>query len=260
MPAELAKKGLPRAGFAGVTALRHRAVRDVVRWLRVWSERERQRRDLSMLSQRDFADLGVPRMLAVEEVRKWPWQQWHPQWQELEALRREAASERRLSRGQGRTCRECSTSKAAVECDRAIPVRDARQLWQAVPLVMRQVALGTLQILGLWILNLTGVWIVERLALPMPGNLVGMALLYALLALGIAKLSWFEIAGSLLIRHLAFFFVPITVGLMDAGSLLAAWGLQIMLTLAASAAIGIALAGWVSQILLRRSQYLEDAK
>ena len=150
-------------------------------------------------------------------------------------------------------------SKAAVNYDRTVPVRNGHQVRRPAPLVLRQVGLGTLQMLGLWILNLAGVWIVERSALPIPGNLVGMALLYALLALGVVKLSWFEIAGSLLIRHLAFFFVPITVGLMDAGSLLAARGLHIMLTLAASAAIGIALAGWASQTLLRRSQCTEDA-
>jgi holin-like protein len=150
-------------------------------------------------------------------------------------------------------------SKAAVNYDRTIPVRNGHQVRRAAPLVVRQVSLGTLQILGLWILNLAGASIVERLALPIPGNLVGMALLYALLTLGVVKLSWFEVAGSFLIRHLAFFFVPITVGLMDAGPLLAARGLQIMLTLAASAAIGIALAGWVSQTLLRRSQCTEDA-
>ena len=208
-----------------------------------------------MLSERDFADFGVARMLAVEETRKWPWQKWHPQWQELEALRREAR-ERRLSSGQGSKCRKRNMSAAAIEL--TVPVRGHR-VRQAAPLVLRQAALGTLQLLGLWMLNLAGVWIIERLALPIPGNLVGMALLYALLTLGVVKLSWFEMAGSFLIRHLAFFFVPITVGLMDAGSLLAARCLQIMLILAASAAIGIALAGWVSQILLRRPQCTEDA-
>jgi holin-like protein len=61
-----------------------------------------------------------------------------------------------------------------------------------------------------------------------------MALLYGLLALGIVKLSWFEPVGPFLIKHLAFFFVPITVGLMDTGSLFASDLVEIMLTLAAS--------------------------
>jgi holin-like protein len=118
---------------------------------------------------------------------------------------------------------------------------------------LRQISLGALQILGLWTLNFAGVWVVEKMALPIPGNVVGMVLLYALLALGFVKVSWFEAAGSFLIRHLAFFFVPITVGLMDAGYLFATRGIGIIFTLAASAAIGVMLAGWISQLLLGKS-------
>jgi holin-like protein len=114
----------------------------------------------------------------------------------------------------------------------------------------RQLALAALQISGFWALNFAGGWLVKRTALPIPGNLVGMMALYVLLALRIVKLAWFETAGSFLIRHLAFFFVPITVGLMDARYLLAARGLVILLILAVSAAIGILLAGWVSQLLV----------
>ena len=121
-----------------------------------------------------------------------------------------------------------------------------------------QLAFAALQISALWALNFAGVWLEKRMVLPIPGNLVGMITLYALLALGIVKLAWFETAGSFLIRHLAFFFVPITVGLMNAGYLLAARGLAILLILAASAAVGILLAGWVSQVLLRKSPRMGD--
>ena len=133
------------------------------------------------------------------------------------------------------------------------PTGDAGQVRRAPPGILRQISLGVLQILGLLTLNFAGIWAVEKTALPIPGNLVGMVLLYALLALGIVKLSWFEVAGCFLIRHLAFFFVPITVGLMDAGSLFASRGVGIILTLAASAVIGVMLAGWISQLLLRKS-------
>jgi holin-like protein len=141
-----------------------------------------------------------------------------------------------------------------VDRNRAVRARDAGQVRRAAPRVLQQISLGTLQILGLCAFNAAGVWIVQRTSLPIPGNLVGMIALYALLAAGVIKLSWFEVAGSFLVRHLAFFFVPITVGLMDAGSLFATNGIEIILTLAASAAIGILLAGWISQLLLRKSE------
>ena len=122
----------------------------------------------------------------------------------------------------------------------------------------RRLAFAALQISALWALNFAGVWLVKMMVLPIPGNLVGMITLYALLALGIVKLAWFETAGSFLIRHLAFFFVPITVGLMNAGYLLAARGLAILLILAVSAAVGILSAGWVSQVLVRKSPCTGD--
>jgi|HubBroStandDraft_4_1064222.scaffolds.fasta_scaffold381399_1 holin-like protein len=122
----------------------------------------------------------------------------------------------------------------------------------------RPLAFAALQISALWALNFAGVWLEKRMVLPIPGNLVGMITLYALLALGVVKLAWFETAGSFFIRHLAFFFVPITVGLMNAGYLLAARGLAILLILAVSAAAGILLAGWVSQALLRKSPRTGD--
>lgn len=117
----------------------------------------------------------------------------------------------------------------------------------------QQAALVCLQLAGLWLFNFAGVWAVQKTALPIPGNLVGMLALYALLALGVVKVDWFDLTGSFLIKHLAFFFVPITVGLMDSGPLLLAHGLGIMLVLTVSAAFGILLAGLVSQVLLAKT-------
>jgi holin-like protein len=107
-----------------------------------------------------------------------------------------------------------------------------------------------LQLLGLCALNFVGVWAVEATRLPIPGNLVGMVGLYLLLSLGMVKVSWFDATGSFLIKHLAFFFIPVTVGLMDSGGLLALHGVGIAVILVASATIGILLSGLVSQFLI----------
>ena len=109
-----------------------------------------------------------------------------------------------------------------------------------------------LQLAGLWALNSIGFWVVQRTALPIPGNVVGMLALFVLLVAGVVRVSWFELTGSFLIKHLAFFFVPITVGLMNAGPLLLAHGPGIMLVLTISAAGGILLTGLISQVLLAR--------
>jgi holin-like protein len=113
-------------------------------------------------------------------------------------------------------------------------------------------ALVVLQLAGLWAFNLAGVWVVKEAALPVPGNLVGMLALYGLLAMGVIKVEWFDLTGSFLIKHLAFFFVPITVGLTNSGPQLLTHGLGVLLVLTVSAAIGILLAGFVSQTLLTK--------
>ena len=148
---------------------------------------------------------------------------------------------------------EKRAAEVAVAYDRTVPARGLAEARRTAARLAKWLPLAALQIFGLWGLNFAGVWFVEKIALPIPGNLIGMVALYALLALGIVRLAWFEAAGSFLIRHLAFFFVPITVGLMDAGGLFATHGFAILLILAASAGIGILLAGWVSQFLLRKS-------
>ena len=108
----------------------------------------------------------------------------------------------------------------------------------------------SLQLAGLWALNFAGFWVVQKTALTIPGNVVGMLTLFVLLVAGVVRVSWFELTGSFLIKHLAFFFVPITVGLMNAGPLLLAHGPGIMLVLTISAAGGILLTGLTSQVLL----------
>ena len=85
-----------------------------------------------------------------------------------------------------------------------------------------------------------------------------MAGLYLLLSLGLVKLTWLDATGSFLIKHLAFFFIPITVGLMDPGDLLAAHGFGIALTLVLSAAAGILLSGFVAQCLARPISQREE--
>jgi uncharacterized protein YjiS (DUF1127 family) len=45
----------------------------VVKVLRVWRERQRERRELAFLCERDLRNIGVPREVVIDEARKWPW-------------------------------------------------------------------------------------------------------------------------------------------------------------------------------------------
>jgi len=117
---------------------------------------------------------------------------------------------------------------------------------------MKTAALVAAQIAGLLLVNQAGYAAASAFHLPVPGNLLGMLFLLALLVSGAVPLRWFETTASFLIRHLAFFFIPITVGLMGFADLFLANGPAILLTLVLSAALGIYLAGLVAQVLSAR--------
>ena len=115
-----------------------------------------------------------------------------------------------------------------------------------------------LQIGALAALSQLGYAAAELLQLPIPGNLAGMLMLLVLLSSGIVRLPWIESGASLLLAHLAFFFVPIAVGLMAFGGLLQRDGVTWLVTLTLSAAVGIACAGFVTQRLGARRAAQEE--
>lgn len=98
-------------------------------------------------------------------------------------------------------------------------------------------------------LSEVGYQVAGRFELPLPGNLVGMILLSALLATGMIRLRRIEGGASVLLRHLAFFFVPIAVGIMSFGELLRSSGLVLLVVLLVSTLAGIIVAGRVTQML-----------
>lgn len=107
------------------------------------------------------------------------------------------------------------------------------------------------QIAGLVAVCAISQFLVRFLNLAIPGFLLGMLLMLALLAAGIVKLQWIEEGASLLLRHLSFFFIPIAVGLMAFGPLFREHGLALLATVAISALLGIAGTSLVTQALSR---------
>jgi holin-like protein len=111
--------------------------------------------------------------------------------------------------------------------------------------ILRAVIVLSLQVAGLIAIDRVATVLTPHLPLPLPSNLVGMLLLAVLLLTGLVRESWLGQAAVLFQRHLAFFFVPIAVGLMAYGSLLRQHGLLLLLVILVSTAAGIAAAGWI---------------
>ncbi|MBZ9714266.1 CidA/LrgA family protein [Deinococcus multiflagellatus] len=108
-------------------------------------------------------------------------------------------------------------------------------------------------VLGLGVLlgfAAAGQALVGALQWPLPGAVVGLALLWAALGLGVVKLAWIEPAADGLLGVLGLLFVPATAGAVQFLGAGAAWGLW-LLTLTAALLLGAGAAGLLAGRLLR---------
>ena len=90
------------------------------------------------------------------------------------------------------------------------------------------------------------------LSLPIPGSVLGMAILLVALLLGWVRVEWLEEAADLLLTNMALFFVPAGVGVMVYADLIRNEWLPISVGLVLSTFIVMAVTGWVEQALAKR--------
>ena len=88
-------------------------------------------------------------------------------------------------------------------------------------------------------------------AIPLPGNVLGVIVLFFLLLTGIIKESHISLAAEFLLRHLVFFFVPIAVGLMQWGSVFYDYGWVLAAAIVGSTALPLVIVGFLARALRR---------
>ena len=107
------------------------------------------------------------------------------------------------------------------------------------------------QLAVLIVIYIVGDQIVLRTGLPLPGNVVGIVLLYALLNLGVLRLEQVQDAADFLLRHLVFFFIPVAVDLMNWGGVFYRYGLALALAIVVSTILTYLGTGYLAQWLHR---------
>jgi holin-like protein len=107
------------------------------------------------------------------------------------------------------------------------------------------------QIALLWAIYQLGNWVAETIHLPLPGNVLGMIILFLLLLTGIIRLPWIEEGADFLLKHLAFFFIPIAVGLMQWIGLFQLSGVQLLASIILGTAVCVVVMNSVTTILVR---------
>lgn len=122
---------------------------------------------------------------------------------------------------------------------------------------MKKLALGLLQVAGLMVFSLLINALTSFLHIPIPGSIIGMALLFLLLESGVISLNWVEIGATWLLAELLLFFIPSAIGVMNYSSLMETSGLQVLAvvligTFAVMACSGL-LTGAIYKVKERRS-------
>lgn len=100
--------------------------------------------------------------------------------------------------------------------------------------------------------QLAGLWLAEAFALPIPGPVLGIILLFTGLSIKGSAWPGLEKLSGFLLRHLSLFFVPAAVGLILYGKVLQEHWLAIILAILISTPIAIGVSALVYKALDRK--------
>jgi len=90
-----------------------------------------------------------------------------------------------------------------------------------------------------------------------PGSIVGMGLLFALLMTGVIKIGQVDYLSGFMLKHMGFFFIPLGVGLMNSIGLLSTSWLPLLIILIFSGALVMFVSAKVTDLLINLMQKKE---
>ncbi|WP_157087738.1 CidA/LrgA family protein [Oceanobacillus damuensis] len=110
----------------------------------------------------------------------------------------------------------------------------------------------------LYVIFLFGNLVQQTFNLFVPGSVIGMIVFLIFLLTGIIKVSWIEEGTKLFVNHLTLFFIPATVGVMNYMEIFSATVLWVVGIVLISTALVMAIAGMVSQWLIRKKEFQHE--
>lgn len=106
-------------------------------------------------------------------------------------------------------------------------------------------------ILGIY---LVGEFLSTSLHLPIPGNILGMIILFILLCTKVVKVDNISNVTNFLLDHLAFFFIPAGVGLMASMGIIKSTWWQLLVVCLSTTVIIIGVTGIIVQAISQRTK------
>lgn len=99
---------------------------------------------------------------------------------------------------------------------------------------------------------LAGINIQHLLDISIPGSIIGMLILFGLMASGLVSVDWVRPSATLFIRYMILLFVPISVGLMEHFDMLIANALPILASAVGGTLIVLVVLGLMLDRLLKK--------
>ena len=112
----------------------------------------------------------------------------------------------------------------------------------------------------IFIINYIGTIISKTLALPIPGTIIGLLLLFVLLYYKIIKLNMIENVANFLLANMTMFFMPPTVKIMDSYQLLQGNFIKFVVLIIVSTVITMGVTGKVVQFMIEHLERKEKKK
>ena len=115
-----------------------------------------------------------------------------------------------------------------------------------------------LQLAIIFTICLAGEVLHRIVGIPLPGNIIGMVLLFSLLCLKVIKPEQISGVSSFFLNHLALFFLPPSIAIMAVGDdVLSKWPLLLFLCIAFTL-VTLAVSGRCTQLFIRKQEYQES--
>ncbi|MGG6314039.1 CidA/LrgA family protein [Paenibacillus macerans] len=119
---------------------------------------------------------------------------------------------------------------------------------------MKVIGKGIFQVAILFFISMAMNAIAELLHLPVPGSILGIAVLFVLLKTGVVKLGWIEQGANWLLAELLLFFIPSAVGVMQYIPLLESEGIRILIVVIFSTLIVMVSSGLIASRIAKRKE------
>lgn len=119
---------------------------------------------------------------------------------------------------------------------------------------MKNIIKGSLQVAGFMLLSILMSQLAKLAHIPIPGSILGIAVVFILLETGVLKLEWIELGANWLLAELLLFFIPAAVGVMNYFTILEADGFRILAVVLLSTVLVMAGSGLTATLISSRKE------